>query len=58
MDLAKWDGVLNTEKILTESSRRQMWTAVTLNNGTSSPYGFGWQIASSRVTDSCTTSVE
>ena len=41
LDLAKWDAVLNTDRILTESTRRQMWTPVTLNDGSSGPYGFG-----------------
>jgi CubicO group peptidase (beta-lactamase class C family) len=47
-DLARWDAALYTDKILTESSRRQMWTPVTLNNGTSHPYGFGWELGSFR----------
>jgi D-alanyl-D-alanine carboxypeptidase len=46
LDLAKWDAVLNTDKVLKESTRRQMWTQGTLKDGTSAPYGFGWQIAS------------
>ena len=46
LDLAKWDAVLNTDKILTESSRRQMWTPVTLSGGSTAPYGFGWQLSS------------
>jgi D-alanyl-D-alanine carboxypeptidase len=45
-DLAKWDAALQTDKILSEASRRQMWTPVTLNNGTSHPYGFGWELGS------------
>lgn len=48
LDLAKWDTVLNTDKVLSDSTRRQMWTPVTLNDGTSYPYGFGWQLASLR----------
>ena len=44
LDLAKWDAVLDTDRILSEVSRRQMWTAVRLNDGTSSPYGFGWEL--------------
>jgi D-alanyl-D-alanine carboxypeptidase len=44
-DLAKWDAALRTESILTESTRRQMWTPVTLNDGTTYPYGFGWMMA-------------
>jgi CubicO group peptidase (beta-lactamase class C family) len=43
-DLAKWDALLNTDRILTEPSRRQMWTPVRLNDGTTSPYGFGWHV--------------
>lgn len=42
LDLAKWDAMLYTDDILTDSSRRQMWTPVTLNDGSSYPYGFGW----------------
>jgi CubicO group peptidase (beta-lactamase class C family) len=45
-DLAKWDGMLSTDKVLTEATRRQMWTPVTLNNGTSYHYGFGWELDS------------
>lgn len=41
-DLAKWDALLDANQILTESSRRQMWTPVRLTDGTTYPYGFGW----------------
>jgi CubicO group peptidase (beta-lactamase class C family) len=44
LDLAKWDAALDTNRILSESSRRQMWTPVALNDGTTYPYGFGWQL--------------
>ena len=44
-DLAKWDAALRTESILTEPTRRQMWTPVTLNDGATYPYGFGWMMA-------------
>jgi D-alanyl-D-alanine carboxypeptidase len=47
-DLAKWDAALRTESILTESTRRQMWTPVTLNGGATYPYGFGWMMATVR----------
>lgn len=43
-DLAKWDAVLYTEKVLTEASRREMWTAARLNDGTATSYGFGWRV--------------
>ena len=55
LDLAKWDAVLYTDKILSESSRRQMWTPVTLNDGTTSPYGFGWELAMFVTARACTT---
>jgi D-alanyl-D-alanine carboxypeptidase len=41
LDLAKWDAVLYTNKILSDSTRHEMWTPVKLNDGTSFPYGFG-----------------
>ena len=41
-DLAKWDALLDTDGILTERSRREMWTPVRLNDGSTYPYGFGW----------------
>jgi len=46
LDLAKWDAVLYTNKVLSDSTRQQMWTPVKLNDGTSHPYGFGWQLDS------------
>lgn len=42
LDLAKWDATLYTDRVLNDSTRRQMWTPVTLNNGSPYPYGFGW----------------
>ena len=48
LDLAKWDAALYTDNILTASTRREMWTPVTLNDGTSYPYGFGWMFAKVR----------
>jgi CubicO group peptidase (beta-lactamase class C family) len=44
LDLAKWDALLYTDRILTESERRQMSTPVRLNGGTTAPYGFGWHV--------------
>lgn len=43
-DLAKWDAVLNTNQILTEASRKQMWTPIVLKDGSLYPYGLGWEI--------------
>jgi CubicO group peptidase (beta-lactamase class C family) len=48
LDLAKWDALLYTDTILSEASRRQMWTRVQLNDGTADPYGFGWHVDSLR----------
>jgi CubicO group peptidase (beta-lactamase class C family) len=44
LDLAKWDAMLYTDKLLSESSRRQMWTPVTVSDGTAYPYGLGWEL--------------
>jgi D-alanyl-D-alanine carboxypeptidase len=46
MDLAKWDAMLYTDRVLTEASRRQMSTPVTLTDGKTYPYGFGWMLGS------------
>jgi len=45
LDLAKWDAALYTEKLIKRSSLDQMWTPVTLNDGKTKPYGFGWRVA-------------
>jgi hypothetical protein len=42
--LAKWDAALYTEGVLKSTIRDQMWDAVKLTNGTSHPYGFGWEL--------------
>jgi D-alanyl-D-alanine carboxypeptidase len=42
-DLAKWDALLYTNTILSEASRREMWTPVRLSDGATQSYGFGWQ---------------
>ena len=41
-DLAKWEARLYTDTPLPEATRRDMWTPVTLTDGTTHPYGFGW----------------
>jgi CubicO group peptidase (beta-lactamase class C family) len=46
LDLAKWDAALYTNRILKQSVRDQMWTPVKLNNNTTHPYGFGWELES------------
>ena len=44
VDLAKWDAWLDSDTVLSDTTRRQMWTSVTLNNGTTYPYGLGWEL--------------
>lgn len=44
LDLAKWDAVLYTDRILNERQKEAMWTPERLSNGTLAPYGLGWQI--------------
>lgn len=44
LDLAKWDAALYGEKLLPESAREELWTAVKLKNGEAFPYGFGWSM--------------
>jgi D-alanyl-D-alanine carboxypeptidase len=44
-DLLKWDAAL-TSGPLTASSREAMWTPVRLADGTTHPYGFGWELGS------------
>ena len=46
IDLAKWDAFLDSTKILTDSSKRQMWTPARLTNGAATNYGFGWVVDS------------
>ena len=48
LDLAKWDAALYTQKVLKESSKREMWTVATLNDGkpNRAHYGFGWFVES------------
>jgi CubicO group peptidase (beta-lactamase class C family) len=48
LDVAKWDAALYTEKVLRESSKREMWTVAPLSDGkpNRAHYGFGWFIES------------
>jgi hypothetical protein len=43
-DLARWDAALYSDAILSAAQREQMWSPVKLNNGSTQPYGFGWEI--------------
>jgi CubicO group peptidase (beta-lactamase class C family) len=46
LDLAKWEALLLTDRILTDASRREMSTPVRLNSGATEPYGLGWHVDS------------
>jgi D-alanyl-D-alanine carboxypeptidase len=43
-DLLKWDAALNAGALLPQTTLNAMWTATPLNDGTSWPYGFGWEV--------------
>lgn len=43
-DLALWDQALYGDKILSARIREESWTPVKLNNGTTAPYGYGWDV--------------
>jgi hypothetical protein len=43
--MIKWDRGLNSKIILkNQSSFDEMWSPIKLNNGTTFPYGFGWDL--------------
>jgi CubicO group peptidase (beta-lactamase class C family) len=44
LDLAKWEAALVGDQILKAPTKKEMWTPVTLNDGRTYPYGFGWQL--------------
>lgn len=46
LDLAKWDATLDGNRILTATTRREMWTAVKLRDGSAAAYGLGWFVSS------------
>ncbi|MHC5538137.1 serine hydrolase domain-containing protein [Singulisphaera rosea] len=45
LDMAKWDALLDSDAILSKSSREQMWTPTKLKDGTDLPYGLGWSLS-------------
>lgn len=45
LDLAKWDAALDGTTILSEASRRAMWTETPLADGTFAQYGLGWFVS-------------
>jgi len=44
VDMAKWDASLRTGKLLPRKRWEEMWTPVTLGDGSTFPYGFGWHV--------------
>lgn len=45
LDLARWDAALSGDAFLTPDEKREMWTPVPLSDGTTTSYGFGWELA-------------
>jgi CubicO group peptidase (beta-lactamase class C family) len=45
-DLLKWDAALYNEKLVSAASLTEAYTPVTLNDGSTYPYGFGWRVES------------
>jgi D-alanyl-D-alanine carboxypeptidase len=43
-DLAKWDAALYSDQVFSAQQRELMWTPAKLNDGSTKPYGFGWEI--------------
>lgn len=43
-DLMKWDRILYTDKLVTQSTLKEAFTPAILNNGDTTKYGFGWFI--------------
>ena len=48
IDLAKWDAALYTDKLQPTSDRHDMWSPTKLNDGKTTPYGYGWQVGEIR----------
>ena len=48
LDLATWDSLLYTDRILTQATRRVDVDAVRLNDGATHPYGLGWHVDSTK----------
>lgn len=47
-DLTKWDRALRDERLLTEASKKEMWTPYVLSTGEQRTYGLGWIITDFR----------
>ncbi len=42
LDLAKWTSAISGNRMLSEDTKRLMWTPAKLSDGSSSEYGLGW----------------
>ena len=47
-DLARWDAALYGDELLSEASRRRMFTAAKLNSGEATTYGYGFAVGDLR----------
>ncbi len=47
-DMVKWDEALSGNKFLNDKSKKQIWTKFIFNDGSESPYGFGWRLSEVR----------
>ena len=43
-DLARWDAALYDDRLLSDRSRKIMWTSAVLPDGTDTEYAFGWRV--------------
>ncbi len=48
-DLLKWDNALYTDKLISAEGIDEMFTPVSLDDGSTFDYGFGWQLDSGKV---------
>jgi CubicO group peptidase (beta-lactamase class C family) len=48
LDMAEWETALAKNELLEPESLRLMWTPVTLNDGSTADYGFGWDVTRMR----------
>jgi D-alanyl-D-alanine carboxypeptidase len=44
-DLAKWDNALYDETILSEKSKKKIWSEVVIPSGKKTNYGYGWNLS-------------
>jgi D-alanyl-D-alanine carboxypeptidase len=52
LDMAKWEAALQSDRILTASTKKEMWTPARLNDGSDYPYGLaGRSIISQTASD-------